>query len=355
MAVKNRYVGIDFFCGCGGMTAGLIKAGVDVLLGIDNDPLCKETYERNNGVPFECADLRTIPLARIAKALEKKGRRPTILAACAPCQPFSKVRKSGVKKHPDMNLLNVFLRFVLEFEPEYVLCENVPRMESSRHGKRVILKFVTALIAHGYKVDYGVVNAADFEVPQNRWRLVIMASRIRDGVKVPVGPTAGAQPTVRDAIGHYPPLQAGEKRNDVPNHWAAKLEAKNLERIRAVPKDGGDLRSVNARLRPRSRKNFKNYGHGGFFDVYGRMRWDAPAPTLTTRCNSYSNGRYGHPDQDRAISIREAAALQSFPDSYIFHVKAINDGAKLIGNAVPINLAYHLANSMLNITSGKCG
>ena len=134
----------------------------------------------------------------------------------------------------------------------------------------------------------------------------------------------------------------------MPNHWVAKLEPKNLERIRSVPKDGGDLRSVSARLRPPSRKNFEKYGNGGFFDVYGRMRWDAPAPTLTTRCNSYSNGRYGHPEQDRAISIREAAALQSFPDSYVFHVKSVNDAAKLIGNAVPVNLAYHLTKAMLN-------
>jgi len=346
--VKNRYVGIDFFCGCGGMTAGLIKAGVDVILGIDNDPICRETYERNNQVPFECADLRSYPFARIAKALEKKGRRPAIFAACAPCQPFSKVRKSGVKKHPDMNLLNVFLRFVLKFEPEYVLCENVPRMESSKHGKRVILEFLANLVNHGYQVDYGVVNATDFGVPQNRWRFVIMASRVKGIVTIPEGPTAGSPPTVRDAIGYYPPLQAGEKRDDVPNHWAARLEPKNLERIRAVSRDGGDLRSVDVRLRPPSRKRFGKYGHGSFYDVYGRMKWDAPAPTLTTRCNSFSNGRYGHPEQDRAISIREAAALQSFPDSYVFHVKAVNDAAKLIGNAVPVNLAYYLVKPLLN-------
>lgn len=353
--MRSGCVGIDFFCGCGGMTAGLKKAGVEVLLGIDNDPLCSETYERNNGVPFECADIKSIPRERIAKVLEKKGRRPVIFAGCAPCQPFSKIRKSGVKKHPDTNLLNVFLRFVLEFEPEYVLCENVPRMESSGQGKRVLYKFLANLVAHGYRVDFGVVNAMDFGVPQNRWRLVIMASRVKDFVGIPEGPTVGSPPTVRDAIGNYPPLRAGEKRDDVPNHWAAKLEPKNLERIRAVPKDGGDLRSVGARLRPASRRAFRKYGHGGFFDVYGRMRWDAPAPTLTTRCNSYSNGRYGHPEQDRAISIREAAALQTFPDSYVFHVKAVNDAAKLVGNAVPVDLAYHLAKAILNgrITSKR--
>jgi len=345
--MRSGCVGIDFFCGCGGMTAGLKKAGVEVLLGIDNDPLCSETYERNNGVPFECADIKSIPRERIAKVLEKKGRRPVIFAGCAPCQPFSKIRKSGVKKHPDTNLLNVFLRFVLEFEPEYVLCENVPRMESSGHGKRVLYKFLANLVAHGYRVDFGVVNAMDFGVPQNRCRLVIMASRVKDFVGIPEGPTVGSPPTVRDAIENYPPLRAGEKRDDVPNHWAAKLEPKNLERIRAVPKDGGDLRSVGTRLRPASRRVFGKYGHGGFSDVYGRMKWDEPAPTLTTRCNSFSNGRYGHPDQDRAISIREAAALQSFPDSYIFHVKAVNDAAKLVGNAVPVDLAYHLAKAIL--------
>jgi len=346
--MRNRYVGIDFFCGCGGMTAGLIRAGVDVLLGIDNDPLCKKTYEKNNGVPFECRDIRLIPRSRIAEVLKKKGHRPVLFAACAPCQPFSKVRKSGVKKHPDTNLLNVFLSFVLEFKPEYVLCENVPQLFSSADGRKVISKFLVSLHAHGYKFDVQVVNAADFAVPQNRWRLIILASRVGDAVKVPKGPTSGASPTVRDAIGHYLPLFAGEKVDDVPNHWSSMLMAENLKRIRAVPKDGGDLRSVSIRLRPPSRKNFKKYGHGGFFDVYGRMKWDAPAPTLTTRCNSYSNGRYGHPEQDRAISIREAAALQSFPDSYVFHVNTVNDGAKLVGNAVPLNLAFHLAKAVLN-------
>jgi DNA (cytosine-5)-methyltransferase 1 len=348
MAMSKRFVGIDFFCGCGGMTAGLLKAGVDVRLGVDIDPICKDTYEKNNGVPFECADVRSNLRARIVRALAKKRGRPVIFAACAPCQPFSKVRKSGVKKHPDTNLLNVFLGYVLAFKPEYVLCENVPQLESSTKGKRIIKKFLKSLFACGYKADVGVVNAADFNVPQNRWRLVIMASRVGNVVKVPNGPTAGAPPVVRQAIGNYPPLRAGERRDDVPNHWAAKLEPKNLERIRAVPRDGGDLRSVSVRLRPPSRKDFGNYGHGGFFDVYGRMKWDAPAPTLTTRCNSYSNGRYGHPEQDRAISIREAAALQSFPDDYVFHVGAVNDAAKLVGNAVPVNLAFHLARVLLN-------
>jgi DNA (cytosine-5)-methyltransferase 1 len=240
------------------------------------------------------------------------------------------------------------LGYVLAFKPEYVLCENVPQLESSTKGKRIIKKFLKSLFACGYKADVGVVNAADFNVPQNRWRLVIMASRGRNVVKVPDGPTVGAPPVVRIAIGNFPPLCAGERRDDIPNHWAAKLEAKNLERIRAVPSDGGDLRSVSVRLRPPSRKSFGNYGHGGFFDVYGRMKWDAPAPTLTTRCNSFSNGRYGHPEQDRAISIREAAALQTFPDNYVFHVGTQNDAAKLVGNAVPVNLAFHLAKFLLN-------
>lgn len=353
MAVKKRYLGIDFFCGCGGMTAGLIRAGVDVRLGIDIDPLSKDTYEKNNGVPFQCADVRSNLNSTIAEALAEKRDRPVIFAGCAPCQPFSKVRKSGVKKHSDTNLLNVFMRYVLAFKPEYVLCENVPQLESSPHGRRVISRFLANLLAYGYKTDIRVVNAADFDVPQNRWRLVIMASRVRNSVKVPAGPTAGAPPLVRQAIGAYPPLCAGERMDDIPNHWAAKLEPMNLERIRAVPKDGGDLRSVNVRLRPPSRRHFKKYGHGGFFDVYGRMKWDAPAPTLTTRCNSYSNGRYGHPEQDRAISIREAAALQSFPDDYVFHVHAVNEAAKLVGNAVPVNLAFHLAKVLLGGASGK--
>lgn len=346
--MKVRAVGIDFFCGSGGMTAGLLRAGVKVRLGVDADPLCRETYEQNNGVPFECSDIRRLSYRLVQRALGDLNGRPVVFSACAPCQPFSKVRKTANTRYQDRGLMLEFLRFVLRFRPEYLICENVPQLWTSRSGERVIRKFLRSLQTAGYSTDHRIVNAADFGVPQHRLRLVILASRVVHDIRVPNGPTRKRRPTVRQAIGHLPRIPAGGRLTRPRNHWASALSPQNLRRIRAVPKNGGDLRSVPASLRPRSRKRFTKYGNGGFFDVYGRMRWDAPAPTLTTRCNSYSNGRYGHPEQNRAISLREAAALQSFPASYVFYVGGLNVGARLIGNAVPVRLAFHLASAVLN-------
>ncbi len=327
------------------MTAGLIRAGVDVRLGIDVDPLCGKTYERNTGVQFECLDIRKLSYRRVERALSRGNGRPVLFAACAPCQPFSKARKNGRRGAHDTRLLLEFLRFVLRFRPEYVLSENVPQLQSS--GRRIVRRFLKLLKRAGYRTDHRIVNAADFGVPQHRLRFVILASRIVEEVRIPEGPTRKNSPTVRQAIGHLPAIPAGVRVSRPRNHWASALSPENLRRIRAVPKDGGDLRSVPVSLRPPSRKNVGGYGKGGFFDVYGRMRWDGPAPTLTTRCNSYSNGRYGHPEQDRAISLREAATLQSFPASYVFYVRKVEDGARLIGNAVPLRLAFRLARALL--------
>lgn len=351
MATRRKPIGIDFFCGCGGMTAGLTRAGVEVRLGIDMDPICRKTYERNTGVRFECRDIRKLSYRRVERVLRSKGgKRPLLFAACAPCQPFSKVRKSGRKRGNDSELLLEFLRFVLRFRPEYVISENVPSLQSS--GRRIIRKFIKSLREAGYRTDFRVVNAADFGVPQHRLRLVILASRAVTDVRIPEGPTRKNRPTVYGAIGNLPAISAGARLSRPPNHWASGLSPKNLQRIRAVARDGGDLRSVPASLRPPSRKTGGRRWKGAFFDVYGRMRWDSPAPTLTTRCNSYSNGRYGHPEQDRAISLREAAALQSFPASYVFSVRSIGDGARLIGNAVPVRLAFHLAKVLLKPDNG---
>jgi len=340
-------IGVDFFCGCGGMTAGLKRAGVDVRLGIDNNPKCRKTYEENNNVPFEHGDIRSITRYKISKMIDKRGRRPLIFAGCAPCQPFSKVRKSGIKDHPDSDLLKYFFRFVLYFKPKFVLCENVPQLLKSQEGYQMVRGFLNDLRKNGYATDMAVVNTADFNVPQNRWRLIILASKTNGKVKVPDGPTRLMRPTVRQAIKSLPSIKAGERSSDIPNHWASALSPINLKRIRATPKNGGDLRSLPKKLRPPSRKNLHKYGKGGFFDVYGRMHWDKPSPTLTTRCNSFSNGRYGHPKQNRAISLREAARLQSFRDSYIFYIDSIAEGAKMIGNAVPVNMVYHLTRALL--------
>lgn len=344
----NSLIAIDFFCGGGGITKGLSDAGIKVLGGIDISPDLKRTYEENNHNKFVNFDIRTISGSDIYKEFpEIEGNEDNLLlAGCAPCQPFSKQRRANTE-HVDKDLLTEFGRIVKDVLPAHLLIENVPGLMKKGHS--VLENFLKILDECNYSYDYKVVNANDYGVPQKRKRLVIIASRlfipkIPDGE---YGPNkSGKKPyvTVRDAILRYPPIQAGESADGVPNHSAACLNDKNLTRIRATPHDGGDRRSWSSELVLDCHK-----GKPGHTDVYGRMAWDDVAPTLTSRCASLSNGRYGHPEQDRAISLREAAALQTFPDNYIFYGNNVSVG-KQIGNAVPVKLAevfgeYILSNS----------
>lgn len=332
-------VGIDFFCGGGGMTKGLIESGIDVLFGFDSNPNCKETYERNNNIPYLCLDITKLDIEElIARFPEIDHNEELIAIGCAPCQPFSKQRHSE-QEHIATNLLDYFGEVVAAIMPGFVVIENVPGIE----GKPVFLRFVALLREHEYNITYKVLNAKDFGVPQNRRRLVMIASRIC----IPELPekTHGneRQPyqTVRDTIYEYPAIRAGEKDDAIPNHVAAKLSSINIRRIQATPHDGGGRMDWPKELI----LNCHSGKHKGHTDVYGRMRWNQVAPTLTSKCFSLSNGRFGHPVQDRAISLREAAALQSFPDDYVFYGSQVEIG-KQIGNAVPVILAERIGEKL---------
>ena len=337
---------IDLFCGAGGLTRGLSEAGWEVIAGVDVDTHVAETYRRNNpGTKFIAADVRSIRARDTLALLGRTEPKDLLLAGCAPCQPFSKQnRHRGGKRHRDATLLREFSRLVKELKPGLVLMENVPGA-ATLPGFSSYRRFLRTLEDHGYNYSHDVLNASDFGVPQHRRRLVVLASQHGDA-GLPT-PEAGAaqETTVRRSIGGYPPIGAGERHASLPNHEASPLSARNLERLRATPADGGGRQDWPAHLTLRCHERAGR----GFNDVYGRMWWDRTAPTLTGKCNSLSNGRFGHPEQDRAISLREAAALQTFPDDYEF------DGfrshiAKWIGNAVPVSFAKALGVAALDCT-----
>lgn len=333
----------DFFCGAGGLTRGLRNAGISVVAGFDTDGQCRLSYERNNPtVKFVNKDIREITMSELKKLAGVRSFRDMLFAGCAPCSPFSQQRKNEEPSN-DATLLMEFGRIVAAAKPGYVLVENVPGL-ARVPGYSAFRRFVRLLKTSGYKIAVEVLDAKRFGVPQNRRRLVLIATR--KGVASLPKPKYGTKhhpfKTVRQAIGRFPVLRAGSSHAKVANHVASPVTPINLQRLKATPRDGGDRRDWPLSLQLECHS--KNYE--GHTDVYGRMFWDAPAPTLTGRCISISNGRYGHPTQNRAISLREAAALQSFPASYRFfgfrtHI------ALHIGNAVPVRLAKELGKHIL--------
>ncbi len=329
---------LDFFCGAGGLTRGLSDAGIEVVAGFDCDDRCRATYEHNNPkARFVCKDIRDITLSDLAHLTSRSSFGDMLFVGCAPCQPFSKQRKNG-EKVADATLLREFGRLVEAARPGMVLVENVPGI-ARVPGFSTYRRFIGLLSRCGYRYVYRVLDAKHYGVPQTRRRLVLIASLyFFPSLPEPrFGSTAGPFKTVRQAISHFPSLQAGCTDTDVPNHAAARLSELNSERIRYSPQNGGGRLAWPEHLRLNCHRNPCIV----YSDTYGRMAWDRPAPTLTGKCRSISNGRYGHPEQDRAISLREAAALQSFSDDYVFFGTQTHI-AKQIGNAVPVRMAEEL-------------
>jgi DNA (cytosine-5)-methyltransferase 1 len=333
-----KLIAIDFFCGCGGASEGLRQAGFDVVLGIDVDRQASETYKANfPNADFIFDDIRNVTVERVANSIAFKSADGLLLSACAPCQPFSQQNKYKNEDDERICLLDETHRFVSKLLPEYILLENVPGIQKIDGSKESpFTRFITLLSELNYHYVYFVANAEKYGVPQRRKRFVLLASLL--------GPISIPEPThdienspiktVREFIGEYPKLKSGEVDKNDELHRSAILTELNLERIKNTP-EGGDRRDW-----PTDLINTCHIDYTGHTDTYGRMSWDKPAPTLTTKCNSYSNGRFGHPDitQNRAISIREASRLQTFPKNYIFK-GSFNSMAKQIGNAVPCELA----------------
>lgn len=331
---------VDLFCGVGGLTKGLTNAGIDVRLGVDLDPSCKFPIEENNDTDFLQADVAHMDPSDIKAAFGNAGI--TLLAGCAPCQPFSSYSQSAKRDgpHSDWELLSSFLTQATEIMPTLVTMENVPPLRK----KPIFRDFVDGLIEAGYHVDHAVIDGRDIGLPQRRQRLVLVASKMG-----PITIPQSAKPvvTVRDAISGLSPIKAGSSSKSDPLHASASLSELNLRRIRHS-KPGGTWRDWPADLVADC--HVRNSG-ATYPSVYGRMEWDQPAPTMTTQCYGYGNGRFGHPDQDRAISLREAAMLQSFPYDYKFlpanEVINFNKLGRLIGNAVPVILGQFIGEILI--------
>ena len=337
---------VDLFCGAGGLTQGLLQAGVHVVAGIDIDEKSAYAYEQNNkGAKFLDWDVSKKKCTSINKLFPKGSIK--LLAGCAPCQPFSKLT-NGQSQHAKWSLLDNFSRYVRGIRPEVVTMENVPELVS--RGSEVFERFTKTLESVGYSVDWEIVNAADFGVPQQRKRLILIASRI-GSIKIPKGWYVGKRKwkTVRMTIGSLPGLNSGGQCTKDRLHVAALLSPTNLERIQATPHDGGSRRSWPDHLIPDC---YRQKSGERYYSIYGRMWWDQPGPTMTTLCTGLGNGRFGHPEQDRAITLREAALIQSFPKSYRFWPDDVplNRGAvaRMVGNAVPPLLAKAIGKAILS-------
>jgi len=340
--IKSKVYAVDIFCGAGGLTNGLEKAGIDVLLGVDIDPACRFPYSYNNNAEFLLKSVEDLQVQDIEGVLPKEGIR--LLAGCAPCQTFSKYNRKADQSDKRWWLLLEFLRLVRGVAPELVTMENVPELKK----KNVFKDFVRELEDQGYHVSHSIVNCAEYGIPQERKRLVLLASKF--------GPIEILSPsvlgerikTVREAIGDLPPLVAGEVHEEDPLHQCASLSELNLRRIRAS-RPGGTWRDWDEELITNCHKKASGKTYPG---VYGRMSWDEPAPTITTQFFGYGNGRFGHPEQDRAISLREGAIFQTFPRDYMFTppgepiVK--KTVGRLIGNAVPVKLGEVIGRSILH-------
>lgn len=375
MGHTDKVIAVDFFCGAGGMTNGLIQAGINVIAGIDNQALCEQTYRQNSNPDgsnpaFICKDIFPKTDAHsngeqheISRLLTKLiheqtelcgGQRPKLIfAICAPCQPFTKITRIEMsesrkfKRSNDSNLLLTTVNLIKKFKPDALICENV---EGITGKDSVLSQFEKMLAENGYVFDAKVLNTSRFGIPQTRRRTIALAIK-KTGrgttIKVPeADPDVKKYITVAEAIGHLPPIAAGESHPKIKNHRARTLNDINLKRISCAPPGEGNQYLKSTKYGdlslPCHKRLKEKTGEDSFTDTYTRMKDDELAPTITTKCISISNGRFGHydPEQNRGITPREAALLQTFPDDYVFYPEELmNFTATLIGNAVPPRLA----------------
>jgi DNA (cytosine-5)-methyltransferase 1 len=322
----DRPCAIDLFSGCGGLTLGLKQAGFDVLSAVEIDPAAVRTYKANHhDVSIEQTDIRELSAAGLRQKLNLRPGELDLLAGCPPCQGFSSLRtRNGANRNRDArnSLIRDMLRFVRAFRPKTVMMENVPML--ARH--KLFKDFCEGLRNLGYRLAFEIKDAARYGVPQRRRRLILLASR---GFDIQFAPEARRIRTVRGAIGRLP--KPGRGRDRLHNRPDKGRSEKVLKLIRDIPKNGGSRGDLPKRRQLDCHKN-----SDGFKDIYGRMAWDLVAPTITSGCFNPSKGRFLHPQQDRAITMREAALLQGFPRGYIFDSASGKEAiALMIGNALP--------------------
>ena len=339
MAMKP--IAVDLFCGAGGLSLGLRQAGFNVMGAIDLDAVACRAYRLNHKrVKLWKMDIRRLSGVEVMRALNIRPGELNLLAACPPCQGFSTMRtKNGIRRNRDRrnNLIFEVLRIIRSMKPLSVMFENVPGVANDRR----YLTFLKRLGSLGYHVKWGVLNTADFAVPQRRRRLVLLASKLGE----PEFATAVNNPaTVRKAIARLTPPQ---RSRDPLHNYSTRRSAKIEARIRRIPTNGGSRAALGARNQLVCHKH-----SDGFKDVYGRMAWDRPAPTITCGCINPSKGRFLHPQANRAITLREAALLQTFPKTYQFPLQEGRYSvAELIGNALPPEFIRRHATALREMAS----
>jgi len=305
---------IDLYCGAGGLSLGLTQAGLRVRVAVDHDGDCEATYRSNfPKTSIIRKDLNDVNEQEVLTHINDRSN--LVLAGGPPCQLFSRLNRKSAE---NTDGIRSYVRLVRRVDPAYVVFENVPAIMKQPVAWRYLIQ---ALKKMKYCISFGVLKALDFGVPQQRERTIVVAARNR--IELPVGRSPVC--TVRDAIGHLP-----DQSVEIPNHIGMKLSHENLRRIKRL-KAGENSRDKEA----------------SFSDSYARMSWDGPAPTITTKCISFSNGRFGHPEYNRGLTIREAAILQGFPDTFNFH-GSLWSCARQIGNAVPPPVAKALGREIRN-------
>ncbi|WP_081755145.1 DNA cytosine methyltransferase [Methylophilus sp. OH31] len=338
---SDELITIDLFSGSGAVTAALKEAGFQVAVALDNDATACKTYRLNH----QEVDLRETDICAVSVKDLPRIPNISLLVVCAPCQPFS-LQNQKRNKDPRSKLVLQSVKFITEFSPNLVFFENVPGLASSPEFRK--LKRLLSPI--GYKLTrVRLFDAADFGVPQRRKRCVVMASKSKSAIKLFNSFTPpGIKATVFDAIGKLPVLKSGEQDSQDALHKARQHKPIVLERLQHIPKDGGSRSSLPEHLQLDCHKRMGETQT--YSDVYGRMKWNDVAPTLTTGCTDVTKGRFVHPDQNRAITLREAALLQGFPLKYKFSGNS-SSIARQIGNAVPLGLVTQLAPLMKNMIS----
>lgn len=348
---KREIQAVDFFSGLGMMSYGLIKEGIDVSVGLEIEPIRGRLYELNLGASSELVDLSVVTSRSINALLRNKDLEPKVVVGCPPCQSFSFLHRTrGIPTEQDYRteLVRKYGHFAVGLKPEIIVFENV-RGIMAGNNKAHFDKYLKLLESSGYRTLWNVLDAADYGVPQHRMRVVAISVKkdlnVVPTLPVPTHSKSGLGgtkkwKTVRDAIGNLKPLEAGESDPGDPLHFASLHKENTLKIIRAIPKDGGSRKSLPPDL---VLPCHKRLGKGkGAESVYGRMKWDEPGPTITCAAIRPSSGRFIHPDQDRGITLREMARLQTIPDSFQFEGSK-DSIASMIGDAVPVELAKAIA------------
>ncbi len=353
MKRNKQFRAVDFFSGAGGLTYGLRVAGIDVLAGIDNDESCKMTYEVNNsGSKYLCKDISKYNPAELAKEIGVlRNDDNLIFAGCAPCQYWSIINTTRERSRKGKDLILDFQRFIDYFLPGYIIVENVPGVSSQLDSP--MGRFIWELESLGYHVAHEVTDMSAYGIPQSRRRFTLLASRLTE---MTLPKKRQTKKSVRDSIGvhnGFMKIGAGTKDRSPFLHTVSGLSEKNIKRLKLTPRDGGNRTKWQA-IEDLGLDCYRNKGNI-FHDTYGRMWWDKPAPTITTKFFSISNGRFAHPEENRAISLREGATLQTFPKKYKFHGSSIQSIAKMIGNAVPPRFATILGRHILKTAASHGG